>query len=435
METRRRFHLGIDYGTSTSKVVVRDYGAPGGERASVLVATDGFRFSSSVLSVGDELFFGKNRGAAIPGRWYDSIKMRVAGEVKGDLARYCYPAMQPLPTGLTAGDLATLTIWWLIGLGRTAVESLAPRIAESGIALGMTVGVPMSFFRDPTINAAFLRIARTAWLLHRRIGNVVDGRIAVSDAKNALQSIRSATDVKPVPEDEVRDWIRAEAEAAMWWPFQSPAVPSGPYCKVDIGAGTTNASVFRLEGTPRERIAFFGADSQPFGMDAIDDALGRWKGSEGVALRASENAMFEEQGSVGVCRDVLDGITGALREAWREHRRKNGAWPAEMNAWRQARVFIIGGGSLVVPVRREVARYPMDPMRSLEIMDIECPVDLDLVGARPVPPSDLPFLLVAYGLSHVGLAIPMAETPDQVPALPPRDDRRARLDHDDIYAR
>ena len=54
----RRFHLGIDYGTSTSKLVFRDYGGPGGEKAFVVVEGETFRIPSTVAVVSDRLVLG-----------------------------------------------------------------------------------------------------------------------------------------------------------------------------------------------------------------------------------------------------------------------------------------------------------------------------------------------------------------------------------------
>src|SRR5437879_3024782 len=82
---RRRVHLGIDYGTSSSKIVLRDYGAPGGERAIVLSTKGSHRFSSSVALLDETLFFGSTPDGGVvldpQAIWYHSVKMRVAAEV------------------------------------------------------------------------------------------------------------------------------------------------------------------------------------------------------------------------------------------------------------------------------------------------------------------------------------------------------------------
>src|SRR5690348_4618771 len=118
--SKRRIHLGIDYGTSNCKIVFRDYGAPGGE-AAVLVLRDGsFRIPSRVCVTATELLFGDDRKTSDECDIYESLKMRAAEETSGNKNYYFGPA-KDLPVGLTAADLATLTVWFLISGGYRAV--------------------------------------------------------------------------------------------------------------------------------------------------------------------------------------------------------------------------------------------------------------------------------------------------------------------------
>lgn len=70
-----------------------------------------------------------------------------------------------------------------------------------------------------------------------------------------------------------------------------------------------------------------------------------------------------------------------------------------------------------------------DPLARLRL---EAPPDLRLAGDPP-PPEAVRFLLVAYGLSTIGLDIPEATGPDDIPPLPNLAARTARLSHEDIY--
>src|SRR2546425_4396739 len=103
----RTVRLGIDYGTSTSKMIFRDALAPGGEKAFCVLRDGAFRVSSSVKWTRSGVEFGKDPGEdETVGTWVHSVKMRVAGEVTGDYERYCYGTLPPLPKGVTARDLA-----------------------------------------------------------------------------------------------------------------------------------------------------------------------------------------------------------------------------------------------------------------------------------------------------------------------------------------
>jgi hypothetical protein len=55
-----------------------------------------------------------------------------------------------------------------------------------------------------------------------------------------------------------------------------------------------------------------------------------------------------------------------------------------------------------------------------------------MMDRNPVAREALPFVLVAYGLSQLGLAIPEVNTPDEVQALPPMSLRQFP-DHEELY--
>ena len=139
---------------------------------------------------------------------------------------------------------------------------------KEGALGGREFGDPISTFRCLPV---------LAFQLYRQ-GRPMEGeRISRVKARGSPDAAITAVCSEPaIAKDDLRAWIRTDAEAALLWPFHSPAVPEGPYAKIDIGAGTTNASIFRVVADPetgyktRERISFFGACSKPTGMDAID---------------------------------------------------------------------------------------------------------------------------------------------------------------------
>jgi hypothetical protein len=122
------------------------------------------------------------------------------------------------------------------------------------------------------------------------------------------------------------------------------------------------------------------------------------------------------------------------RQAWIETHRKINEYVAELTAWRGHRVFVIGGGSLVPALVDRVKVHPGQRL-PLELAILEQPTDLIRADNKRVSRDELPFITVAYGLSNIGLSIPEAFTPDDVPPMPDRVERRRRLDHEDIYAK
>jgi hypothetical protein len=438
---RRRVHFGIDYGTSNSKLVVRDFAAAGGERAHVVLRANGERLSSSVAVVGDEMFFGRRpatRSKTLQSAaWYESVKMRAAAEVAARPSQFFRGPAVPWPPRLRAVDVAALTVWWLIGQAYEDAEEVVRCRSGETLAPGMTMGIPMGFFADAPLQKAFVGISRVGWVLFRRQGRIKDSRIKLDVAREYLSEAWRIAEEDPIPDDEVRLWVRTEAEAALWWACRSPQVAAGPYCKVDVGAGTTSSSVFRIVGG-KEKMAFFGAASVPTGMDAVDEALCTWKGMEPSqirTLRGEEEQILTARGALVACRSVFDGMREALALAWRQNGALIRGAIFEQRAWqRQAGVFLLGGGSLVDEVRKAMSQRPAALEGSFPVIRLESPPDLRLSG-RAVSQQSLPFVLVAYGLSMLAPPIPMVETPDQVPPMPKTGTTIARLDHEDIYAR
>ena len=432
---KRRVHLGIDYGTSTSKIVLRDYGAPGGEAAYVVLREGSFRIPSRVCVTANELIFGDDRRGAEECDIYESLKMRVAVEVTGDQKYYFGPLIE-LPSGFTAHDLAVLTMWFLISEGHRGIaEYLKGRM--EGVSVGMTMGIPMAFFKDQQLKASFLAIAKQAWALYRNEG-IIGSTLLLEKAHRLLEKYRSAS-ATPTPDYEVREWIRSEAEAAMWWPFQSPAIAAGPYAKVDIGAGTTHASLFRIveKNGVKTALAFFGAVSVAVGMDAVDSAIAESQqlGGDCLSLRGLEESILATDGKArGSLITVKEEIYEAYRKAWIETYQKINQTVAELTAWRSHRVFVIGGGSLVSSLV-ETNRVHPGFHTALELAVLESPADLGHINNTKVSKNELPFVFVAYGLSNIGLSIPEAFTPDQIPPLPNKTGPLLQLDRDDMYAK
>lgn len=436
MSTRRRIHLGIDYGTSASKIVFRDYGAPGGEMAFVVRRNGSFRIPSRVCVTPDEMVFADDHRTEAECDLFESVKTRVAWEVTGEVKFY-FGVPNELPQGFRAADLAALSMWYLISEGYRAIEEYLETRIE-GLSVGATMGIPMAFFRDSRLRAAFLKIARRAWCLYRSEGPL-RSTILIEKAQRALEKCNSEA-LDEIPEFELRNWIRSEAEAAMWWPFQSPAIPVGPYAKIDIGAGTTHASLYRIYSSSqgvKGGIAFFGASSVAVGMDALDRAIATHKnlGGNCLALRGMEdNILRGDPAVVRAVGNVTEDIYLAYRQAWIESYRKMDKFITERKAWDQHMIFAIGGGSLVSTVMEVTRRHPGLGTR-LEFAALDPPEDLLQMDKTKVPVNELAFLAVAYGLSNIGLSIPEVSTPDQVPPMPDLGEQRRRLDSNDIYAK
>ena len=230
---KRQVHLGIDYGTSPSKIVFRDNDAPGGESAVLVLRNGSFQIPSRVYITARALLFGGDTNAAAKCDIYNSLKMRVAVEASGD-PKYFVGPPTTLPDRFSAADLAALTVWFLISEGHRAVAAHFNGYMD-GVEMGMSMGVPMAFFNDRQLRASFLSIASRAWTFYCKEG-LIDSTLLIEKARRVLENHPVPTSV--IPDDEIQNWIdkraivavnspidiiRSEDEAAIWWLMRSPS--------------------------------------------------------------------------------------------------------------------------------------------------------------------------------------------------------------------
>lgn len=432
----RTFHLGLDYGTSASKLVLRDYHKSGEERAFLVPATEGFRFSSSASWDGEIIRICEPRGPREDSRsWYESIKMRVASEIDPS-KKYCYADIIEWPRGLRARDLAVLTNWLLLSQGRRFAEELVR--SQTGrspdpeeVVMGATMGIPMSFYCDDALREEFLFIARSAWELYRVRGVRTSTSFAIEEAKQFLEEAYGMVQ-RGGPVDHVADWIRSEAEAAIFRVFKSPETPAGTYAEVDVGAGTTNVSMFRIvperEGMKwvKNRLTFFAADSGAVGMDAVDEELAELLGNAVAphSLRSKEPGLLRDDALVKGCQNVFASLKMPFLSAWHRAFEKRKGMHQECEEWRNCRVLALGGGGQVEAIRSLFQQHPQNNSVTFDVIQLNRPTDF-VAPSSVIPARELPFVMVAYGLSHQRGDLPPALLPQQVePADPDRPPKR-----------
>ena len=405
---KRRVKLGIDYGVSTSKIVFRDCNPSGKENCWLVLHDGSAQIASRVCVTPTTLHFGHATLPATACDSCESLKTRVAADVTANPA-YQLSGTTKLPEGFSATDLATLTVWFLISTGHRAVAAQFKKQME-GIELGMTMGVPMEFLNHQGLKATFLSIARRAWSFYSDEG-LIDSEISIEQARRVLE--KYPLTMSTVTEEETREWIRDEGVAALWMVLHSPSVGIGPYAKVDIGAGSTHTNLFRIFGkmhTVRRCLAPFGAGAAPVGTDAVELAM------EGdyLTLRGSESSPVQANDRVrDAVRIVCNQIYDSYRKAWNEAYTKLGTNPLELIAWRQHKVIILGGGSLM-PFLVDTIRIHPHEREPLPTVRLEQPEDLTRADHRSLTSEELQLASVAYGLSNTEFYVPNPYARDSV---------------------
>ena len=430
----RPLRLGVDYGTSRSKLVITDYGAVDGERSFVVRHPeygDEYRIPSSICAVEDSLRFGFAAEAlADRARVYRSLKMLCAypnGFYGGDVA---------LPSDLSARDLATLYVGHLIHIGRDAAVRYANQFRAEP-SLSVTLGVPMAQIDDERLYKMFVNIAREAFGLVQRLD--LHSAVSIPDAAGALADVRA--DLADTFPDQPRDWVRSEAEAALFWAHRSPDIGDGRFACVDVGAGTTSASWFHIGATRTgdvlvsDRLSFYGDACAPPACDAVDQVLAKhMDGATNLGdIRGREIQLLKELPNEG--KGALDSVLSEIASVFRNASVRAFEKQRSPRAWQHiGRVFFLGGGTKLPAVKAKLIALKQDwLMESDAIADPGVPTDLTEEDGTELR-ADPTFLLVAYGLARRLGDVPDTFTSRQIDDYTPKQPTRDRLSSDDIYS-
>ena len=440
----RHVHLGVDFGTCWSKLVLRDYQAPT-DRCFVVRPGDPFdagenyRIPSGVTVEGDRLYFGwagEHRALQAEAHVISSPKMHAA-----------FPSSAEDPdrsVGLSAVDISILVVTYLLQVGFGCARAYCATLSPPAMPrMSMSMGVPMSMLDQSPLRERFLTIARVAfdiWKAEKEEPSFADG-IEIDRARALITSARTRVTDRPVT--STREWIRSEAEAGLLWIFQSPRIREGLHGCVDVGAGTTDVSFFRIrsrhEGDTwvKDALGFYSARSCPPAMNALDDCLVKINdhGLSLAVLRGKENAVIKRHGLAthqrvqSVCKEIHETYRRAWADAFEKEKHES--------VWPRYGLFVLGGGSkvdVVVDSLRESV-WP-GQLAKRTIGDAGFPDDLyDWPEKGQMIPfrEDATFLLVAYGLSYLGTDVPEVDNPSEMPPLVIQQHPRTPIDQDEYY--
>ena len=454
--TGKTFNLGIDVGTSTTKLCVR----PPGDRSPIHVVTlepqddQGSALCPSLVTVcGEKVYFGGTAQAKTrrrPGKVFEALKMCVACElgwpprvpstscecIKSQRGDGC-SAEFPLRTAderVKASDLLMLFLAWVMGEARRSLmlqfdAAEPPRITYS-------VGAPMDQIDlGAGLSDVYDKLVFRAW----RLSGAMTQGLAVSKALAWIAEVK-AVEVPPAGDRSVE--LCAESSANVAGYTLSPDVETGQYAVVDIGAWTTEVAFFRLievasKWTGKRTLAFHASRSYPVAAGEVDERCsenvrlvhrdatmesGRTLnaavrehrergvfGDKPLPLRAYGESVVPRKSALAFARDV---VRGHLHTSWRETLRAAYEKEKRESLWHgEVRVLLAGGGSLDCVLRSAAAH--------------ETFVAEESVVPRPKDLEDLPQCddyrryLVAYGLAHSSARWPHAIPPSGTQPLEP----------------
>jgi hypothetical protein len=434
--------VGLDFGTSGSKVVVRDALRPSEEPIAIDFGTPAelgfnrFIFPSTVAVRDGVLHFGfeAEYEAMHTPHVFRSLKrdfLRISRPTPGRAPGRIDPTLSAIDDrGLVAEFLVTLYMADI--LRRTWRAMSIHRRDFSPDSAMINLDVPVATLDPSGSGATFLRMLR----IGRQLASQLRPGETAAELGNSWLDIRGSLPPPLSPGDRLEELV-PEAVAAIGGLGEAArhSRDIDNWVVVDIGAGTTDIGFFRYPDRDGRRAVFYSARTSVIGCDDVDRAI--------CAILGKENPSVEELGAVRLAKTrvgsedvrVFDGTpltTDHLEEAIATIRAPaDNAWGRAFgeayqkdmgeDRWRRLDVFVVGGGSLTPGFKRIYQQPPRPTVRKVIQRRVDSDIELASAGNGAEPPQDedLIFLLAALGLSLPPTDRPEMVHPDEVPASPP----------------
>ena len=465
MPAVRQIVVGLDFGTSGTKVIVRDLWS---NRAEPLIlsqdASAGSKFilPSSISIENGYVYFGEAaEERRRSGQLFRGFKMCLACQLSlnscgtsscpnGAISGGCFHALaESEKYHISATDLV---LWYLAYVQGKTAKHLEDRYGESArLKVWTNVGAPIDQESQPAAKDVFTRVA----YLSQRLSSVVKDGIPLKELMDAQADLESKRLI--VPEESERTiFVQPETATGLMAFVKSVDAAPGLYAIVDVGAGTTDVSFFRLSipagawpsqsaasDTSGEKMAFYEAKTQMVGSTKIDQRVAnllnaRHPASHDVLEHARK--IKESFGSRGAIAgqpivtepEFIAAASPVIEEIFDVYRHTNSAaFKKEpiQSRWRDFRVFLLGGGTKLSILQTKFRNSkPSHVNRRVRVETVACPDDLKLSEK-----GHFRLLAVAYGLSFAPVEFPKIFRPHEVEPLEKSAAVVTRPDRDELY--
>lgn len=448
----RRVNIGLDFGTSTTKVIVRIEDAAAKPRFVIIGPSEQSNtvlFPSSVAVEGGGLLFGHAAHVSATPVKATSFKMNLPAEA-GSRQHSWRGRLRLGDTGLTAENVSTLYIAWVLKDVLTQLQ-----IALGGVDLKVTVNAaaPLDQMQEEkSLRDVFHRTFYRALRIHR-----------LAAAPWPLDAARSAlrqADAEKLPRDEDSPVsVFPETHAAMTSYMLLPGRPKGKYASVDVGAGSTDVAFFwfhnpdgkHAEGTPE--MCYYGAASAFVGMDDVDQAIANHIGQPNAVAKARREAgeakLDGDAGAIAAFSKMYECYRRGFGESYRrclgeyEWRFRGPGetghqYPKDGHA--RYTLCLVGGGCLSNDFIEKVSQtFPLQGIKSIDCEVLRVPDEIPVLGRggkvspiASVARREQSLLILAQGLAHRAVDIPAFTINhhfERVRVIP------ERPSHEELYAR
>lgn len=404
---RRQVVIGLDFGTAYTKVVIRT------DERRYAVAFDEFSVQENDYLLPSKVFeaaSGEYRLGTSPG---DSV----VGEIKMRLLRGDYSLDALVPMVAYVALVLRHAAGWFLSTYRDLYDSDA-------IDWYVNVGLPTESHEIDQLHTAYRQVLESAWVVS--IDERPITRVAVNEV---LRKIQEGVDERKIVNRALVDSLIHKDSIALFPEFvaqvagyvRSTRRQNGTHGLIDVGAGTVDATVFRVvtnaEGDDIHPI--LSKSTQPLGVEYLLEERLRSVGAEqdrvpvDVKYKLLKGAEKDVAGLLNIStlelenidasfrKRVIKQITDVIQEARElqlslqaegEHHYADPVWEGAMPT------FHCGGGAKHQFYRSVIKHFELQaPPSRLERRTLPIPEDLTVPG---LPRDAFDRLSVAYGLSY-----------------------------------
>jgi len=428
-----RINLGIDLGTSFSKVVFR----LGGESFPVCFGASKNKIDDymipSVVAIGGKAIKCQfevedqtklSKAALIPNFKICLTCERGDGEAGCSITKCNLSNLRTgyLPSEIINEEASFLTAFYLAKLIARTKEAVRRQLPEREIPSDITVkwsanlAVPDKYF-DSKVAEGFRESLEIAWLMsemflaHPSFSNKTESTVCYLAAKDLHKEIKRELLTKG---EDFDCFTYSEIGAEVASVTLSPTSEEGLYVLVDVGAGTVDTSVFRfrrIDGESKQET--YAANIFKLGAAQIDArANSAFRRKSLNWLRQIKENVFRlnpNEALLHITEEIKSAesdVNVELREKLITVYREAFAKQKNVETWSKLKLMMGGGGSSIQSygdTAREAFSPKLKDSRPIEISRLKVPRDFQM-GTIPVELFHR--FAVAYGLSRDLIELP-----------------------------
>lgn len=390
--------IGFDFGTHSTKILVRQRGEQKAQVLRIDDATDGYPWfaSPSLVRIADDsLFFGNSALQDRGGTLYRSLKVCL-------LPPSDHVSNLDFPPGPSPDVLVASYLSWALNRVKDALAAVGQQTVFLNLA------APMDHIEDEGLKSRYLQIVNAAWETVFGSDPIsMDQGMPVSVLSDKIAPLLS----REVPDSSERRFeILPETVAPIVSLSRDPRMPSGMYMIIDMGAGTTELSMNHVGKSGADQTVLCYVDeSRLFGGDNF-----AW-----IDSSADDESYRSHQ-----LRALMNGFRRAFNETWKKGYDKDQRSHAARNRWREVTLVLTGGGTKRTEIEKfveDALPFPGYPVATTRYEKVRHqPVDVTCgANSKHKLGEESSFLAVAHGLCFERQRWPIVFEPGDIEQLEP----------------